>query len=119
MNRRPAVAAVVTTLAAIAAGACGDELVAPEADTPLPLAATAAEREQMRVDLLFAQEQSAVGLPGEKGLNAALARLSTKVERNDQQAVERETNQQILRGTRPGILQLQRNPLANQPLVSS
>ena len=93
MRRLPTLASTLATAALIAAGGCGDELVAPDASggAPVPLAASAEEREQMRTALLFAKEQSSLALTRSdgSGVAAAFGALTQRVERNDRVAVER------------------------------
>ena len=91
MRRLPSLPSALTAVAVIAAGACGDELVAPDEDVTVPLAASAEERELMRVALLFAQDQTTLVLQGSEGsgVAAALVALTQRVERNDRAGVER------------------------------
>jgi hypothetical protein len=87
----PASASLLASAVAMAAGGCGDELVAPDEDATVPLAVSAVQQEQMRVELLFAQEQSILVLQRSEGsaVTAALAALTQRVERNDRLGVER------------------------------
>jgi hypothetical protein len=78
-------------LAAALGSGCGDEPLAPTSERVVPLAASAEERELMRVSLLFAQGQSSLVLTRSEGsaVAAAFGALTLRVERNDRVAVER------------------------------
>jgi hypothetical protein len=77
-------------VAALASG-CGDDPLAPTSERIVPLAASAEERELMRVGLVFAQEQSSLVLTrsGGNAVAAAFGALTQRVEHNDRVAVER------------------------------
>jgi hypothetical protein len=91
MQRFPSLTTSALAVAAALAGGCGDEPLAPTSDSVVPLAASAEERELMRVSLVFAREQSSLVLTRSEGsgVAAAFGALTQRVERNDRVAVER------------------------------
>jgi hypothetical protein len=90
MERLPSITSALAVAAALASG-CGDEPLAPTADTVVPLAATTQEREQVRSALAFASQQSALAFRGSDAsasIAASFAALIRGIARNDRRTVE-------------------------------